>query len=159
MKYWGILFIMVSGCTAGVTNTSKDLAAPILSTVTYTCENYFSGEYNSMADCEAASYANCTSQWQTFPNGGLVQCFTPVTGWESCVPPAAAADWIYSPSSGWNYLCQEGGGNVHRGRSLIGCSSDICVCSETQSTYEVCTPGAVLSDGNCVNPGGLPTCE
>ena len=98
-------------------------------TTTYSCSYFGTTFYDSLSDCENATSANCTSEWQSFPNGGIQQCYEPVSGWESC--QANPATWIYTP---WttDYCTRHltgGGKQYEKYRSIISCSSTVCACT------------------------------
>ena len=110
----------------------------------YNCR-YFT-EYDSLIQCQTSTQANCSSEFQTFPTGGIGLCYKPVAGYQVCALAVPNWDWIYSTYSGW---CDTGtmdlGVEVFRqDRSLIGCSSAICNCSATPQLSQTCKIGAII---------------
>lgn len=149
MKVYFTLFILfgfwISGCTA-VTQTigaSVNLGATVTSgTATYHC-SYFDDSnytyYDDLSACQNSTLANCSVVTEVFPSGGTANCYRGVDGWQACA--TAGANWIYT---GWSSWCDTGtttGGNkiYQQNRSVLACSSSVCLCNETETIAQTCT--------------------
>jgi hypothetical protein len=129
-----ILFVSLSACTATEESSIME-PAPVVE-VPYTCTNF--SKYNTKADCNAATLAQCVSAYQIFPNGGQ-DCWSPVEGHEICTNPSYTPPvWLYVAGTAW---CRTGdSGSPHplyRLRSSQGCSSSICLCPGSEVLYDV----------------------
>jgi hypothetical protein len=139
--------------------------------VTYSCTDY--GKYDSLIDCQTGTLAVCESSVELFPNGGLANCFAPVSN-ADCVTLQTTIYrpiWIYGAGGGaW---CKGSSGTYpsagfpfYQTRNLIGCSSDVCLCLDaldyTNGTFcmDAATCGGYISPpvGNepCCVQGGCP---
>lgn len=162
MKEWIRVTIMImvlfSGCKAIEKKAfiRQATTAPT-ATPSYTCSYY--SEYDDLSTCQTTSLANCTSEWQTFPSGGIALCYKPVVGWEACsiTPPS----WTYSVWSAW---CDTGttdlaANKIYReNRSLITCSSAICACLSAQVLTRICTDSVDCAVVDATfNPLAAPT--
>ena len=119
-------------------------------TATPSCANF--SEYDTYLACQAATYANCNSEWQTFTGGGTALCYYPVPGWANCLPPTVT-DWVYTPYT--STVCQIGITAVYwKSRSVIACGSAICACMTAPVTTTTCTGGGCPGP----TPSPMPTC-
>ena len=126
-------------------------------TPSYTCVAAGLG-YDTLADCQTASFANCTGSSQIFSNGGTAQCFSPVTGYQSCQVTPPNWDWIYTTYSLWcNTGTMVAGNPVYKkNRSIISCSSSICICASPQVTAVTCSaPGAGAGQCGSYSPNPI----
>ena len=79
-------------------------------------------EYSTLVACQTVTGANCTSGLTTFSNGASATCYTPVAGYEAC--KTTTPTWQYTV-----YTVQSLTASGYLlNRSLLGCSSDVCVC-------------------------------
>jgi hypothetical protein len=139
------LMLTLMGCAATLeTQAAKaglNFSTPI---PTYSCVTNFAA-YDSLAACQTASHANCTSTWESFPSGGVALCYFPPAGYTACLVTPVTWDWIYTPYSAW---CDTTPGAVlgskvfQKSRSVIGCSSSLCTCTNSVDTSLTCTGGA-----------------
>ncbi len=160
--------ILIFGCAA-IEETRKpaSVISPGQIGGPYSCTDY--GAYDSLNDCQTGTLAVCESSPQLFPNGGLANCFSPVSE-EDCVTLQTTINrpvWIYGTGSGaWckgdSGTYPSGGFPFHQTRSLIGCSSETCLCLDAldYTNGTVCNAagacGASPPVGNepCCIPGG-----
>jgi hypothetical protein len=79
------LMLTLMGCAATLeTQAAKaglNFSTPI---PTYSCVTNFAA-YDSLAACQTASHANCTSTWESFPSGGVALCYFPPAGYTACL--------------------------------------------------------------------------
>ncbi len=141
-----LILLLLASCKAQIKEFENTRASSTgsNSTITYTCS--YHGAYDTQSACQSATLAQCTSQWKTFPSGGASTCFEPVSGWEVC--SNVTTSWIYGHYGSW---CDSGSDGYPGGptpypiatryRSVIGCSSNICVCPSTQTVSESCYVG------------------
>jgi uncharacterized membrane protein YraQ (UPF0718 family) len=142
MKSRGVSFLItafvLSACAPSVLESGTSIAAATPVPI-YTCA-YFSA-YDTLSACQSASKANCNSNWQTFPTGGISLCYTPVAGFEVCQVTVPTWDWLYTLYSPWCDTGAVGPAVFRQDRSLIGCSSAICNCATIPVTSHTCTFG------------------
>lgn len=144
-----IMIVSLSSCkkiTAGDDEESSTTAAVLLGA--YTCPSYSSNVmYDSMLACQLTTGANCTSSAEVFPNGSSATCYTPLSGWESCLssPPS----WEYTV-----YTLQSITPTGYRlKRSLLGCSSETCLCTGSAIDLQM----DVVFGAFVENVSGLPS--
>ncbi len=127
-----VLMVLVSACTAAEETSVMEPPPPI--EPVYDCTFY--QKFNTEASCNESTRAQCTSAYQTFPNGGQL-CWAHVEGGEICTDPGYPAPfWQYSLGTAW---CRKPTGNpypYYRLRSSIGCSSLICLCEGAPVLYD-----------------------
>ena len=144
-----MLSLLAMACSG--TKDSAAVVAPAISptpTPTYTCA--YESMFDTLDSCQTATLANCSSQYVTFPNGGIAQCFGPATGWQSCL--LSPATWTYSVYQ----ACADSGSGLYYGsRSVIGCSSTTCACLDTQVTKSPAS--CALGSGDCATPTPPPS--
>ena len=138
--FFVIAALLITSCAPIVLEHGESLAALASSTPSFHCSYYLN--YDSLAECQTNSQANCTSEWKTFPTGGVSLCYKPVPGYETCNLTPPTWNWLYTPYS--NLWCDTGtvDGSLQKifqhSRSLIGCSSGICLCTVPIATLETC---------------------
>jgi hypothetical protein len=133
-----ILSLLATACTASVNSTS--IANAFTSeTPTYDCTYY--SYFNDLVTCETASDAQCTSQYESFPNNTLQDCFVPVAGYESCINTPVTWDWIYTVYTACDTGSVDGSSDeiYDLSRSVVGCSSSVCNCTNPQVTEQTCS--------------------
>ncbi len=140
LKAFSLLFslMLFAGCAAVEEKSTSGAGNPPITT--YSCFDY--GKYDSLALCNNTTLAQCEASWQSFPNGGLQPCYSPVSGGEACISLSITSppQWIYSEVTGSEATyCKRdtAGTSHHRLRSLVGCSSDTCLCQDQISLYNV----------------------
>lgn len=108
------------------------------SLITYDCSYFTEFPYDTLADCNNTTLANCIGEWKTFPNGGVSQCYGMVEGGDICLTLSPAADWEYTAYEQFGSAMADPYNLV---RSLIGCSSDICAClNPVETTLTIAKP-------------------
>ncbi len=150
-----LALILLAGCAAIEEKiVSKGSSSP--PGTTYSCFDY--NKYDDQTTCNNLTLAQCEASWQSFPGGGLQPCYSPVAGGEACLTLTPTPQWIYSepydPNPTTNPLgtyCRGAttvsGTQFYRLRSLVGCSSSICLCQGTVALYQTTTviaPGAPI---------------
>ena len=152
-----VLLVSLAACTATEESSVMEPAPPVEPQMT--CTNF--SKYNTMADCNGATIAQCVSAYQIFPNGGQ-DCWSPVEGSEICTNPGYTPPvWLYVAGTAW---CRTGPAlnpyPFYRLRSSQGCSSSICLCAGSEVLYDVndyCTETGVVNDvNNCSTKNNPP---
>jgi hypothetical protein len=166
------LFFLLMTLLAGCAAIEEKIVSTGSSTppgTTYSCFDY--GMYDDQSTCNNLTLAQCAASWQSFPGGGIQPCYSPVAGGEACLTLTPTPEWIYSEYNDPNpslsriaTYCKKdtAGTQHHRLRSLVGCSSTVCLCQGNISPYnssityigwtdptELCCPG--YSSPICTN--------
>lgn|GEM_PF-3080535 len=162
MKRWGaILTVFALTACSGMVETSSLNGSSLTATPTpaFTCENYYdqpngdttTRSFSTLVDCQTTTQANCDWAWEPFPEGTSALCYSPIPGWGAC--STTPASWIYTP---WNVSCHVSGSVYRVVRSIVGCSSSICICSDPQLIQEDCTDGTDCPVTIPVSPDPTP---
>jgi len=154
---------MLSG-TLGCTNASQLItqASNSLVATNYDC-SYFGG-YDTLAACQSATSSTCTPTYETYPNGNVGNCYFPPSNYSVCLVNPPTWDWVYTVYT-W---CDTGTQDpttfdeIYSGvRSVLGCSSSVCTCSNAQATATTCyglNCSTFTSDPTAASPTP-PPCE
>ncbi len=134
-----IAALILTSCAPAVLEKGLGSALIATPTPTFTCSYYLG--YDTLGDCQSETQARCTSEWQTFPTGGIALCYKPVAGYEACAVAVPTWDWVYTTYSAWCDTQVAPPLVFRKTRSLIGCSSAICNCSTTPDLSATCTNG------------------
>ena len=140
-----ILSVLVFGCSA--IEEYQTLAPIPTPTPTYSCIDI--GKYNSLLDCNQGTLAVCQTSKEVLPNGGLVDCYSAVSGGDLCIQMQTSVNrpvWIYGTGIAW---CKTTAGSYNgagfpfkQTRNLVACSSATCLCLDPLDT----TSGITCSD-------------
>jgi hypothetical protein len=140
-----LLSLWLSGCSA--IEEYQTLAPIPTPTPTYSCIDV--GKYDSLLDCNQGTLAVCQSSKEVLPNGGLVDCYSAVSGGELCIQMQSTVNrpvWIYGAGIAW---CKTTPGTFtsagypfKQTRNLVACSSSTCLCLDPLDT----TSGITCND-------------
>ena len=159
-----LLSSLVLGCSA--IEEYQTLAPIPTPTPTFSCVDI--GKYNSLLECNQGTLAVCQTSKEVLPNGGLVDCYTAISGGELCLQIQTSLNrpiWIYGAGIAWCKMTTgtytTAGYPFKQTRNLVGCSSSTCLCLDPLDTTSgvTCADQASCSAFQFTPTGSEPCCD